>query len=306
MKSVERRAFQDCPMCGSSSIEVVFVRECGEAHWSLARCQSCGLHFTDPRPSEEFLANLYSDDYHMELRAEGGTERAFEAKYRRYSDWLSSHQPLGRFLDIGCSTGLLVRMLRDLGYEAEGIEFNRQSAEWGRQHYGVKIHDKPMEQCGFEPESFDAVALTDVLEHTLHPREFLRSVGDLLAPGGLVLVTFPDIRSLESRYFFLMMRLTGRKWLWHNCRIPAHIWEFTKETARACFEGAGFRIIDFRRSHQAEEGEPWTKRLISLPAAPLRLPPVAARFGTQMEFILRKDDKVKTTQTEPANSVTAK
>ena len=70
-----------------------------------------------------------------------------------------------------------------------------------------------------------------------------------------------------------------------------HTWEFTKETARACFEGAGFRIIDFRRSQVTDLGGlGGMAKLIALPTTALGWGPVAARFGTQMEFILRKVD----------------
>ena len=183
-------------------------------------------------------------------------------------------------------------MLCDRGCRAEGIDSTR-SAEWGRQHYGVTIHDQPLERCGYEPSSLDAVALTDVLEHTLHPRDFLASVGRLLVPGGLVLVTFPDIDSLESRYFRLVAKVTRRPWFWRTCHIPLHTWEFTKETATACFESAGFRVIDFRRSQVTDLSDlAGFGKLIALPTDALGWSPMASRFGTQMEFILRKVDSV--------------
>jgi 2-polyprenyl-3-methyl-5-hydroxy-6-metoxy-1,4-benzoquinol methylase/ribosomal protein S27AE len=289
MTSAEHRTEQDCPMCGSPSTEVLHHKEFGGKRWSLGRCRSCGLHFTDPRPSEAFLEECYAGDYHAELRTPGGTERAFGDKYQRYADWLGNHLARGRVLDVGCATGLLVRMLCDRGYRAEGIELNPRSAEWGRQHYGVTIHDQPLEHCPYGPGSLDAVVLTDVLEHTLHPRDFLASVGRLLIPGGLVLVTFPDIDSIESRYFRLIAKIARRPWFWRSCNVPLHIWEFTKETAQACFEGAGFRIIDFRRSQVTDLDDlGGIAKLIALPTTVLGWGPVKAKFGTQMEFLLKK------------------
>ncbi len=66
---------QDCPMCGSSSTVVEFVKDDGPWRWSLGRCTRCGLHFTDPRPTPEYLEKRYSGDYHKQLRTEGGTRR---------------------------------------------------------------------------------------------------------------------------------------------------------------------------------------------------------------------------------------
>lgn len=294
-------------MCGSSSVEAVHAKEFGGRPWSLARCRRCGLHFTDPRPPLDFLDACYAGDYHAELRTEGGTERAFGAKYRRYADWLSKHLPPGgRVLDIGCATGLLVRMLCDRGCRAEGIELNPRSAEWGREHYGITIRDQPLERCDFAPGSFDAVTLTDVLEHTPHPRDFLADVGRLLVPGGLVLVTFPDISSPESRYFRLIARLTRRPWFWRNCHIPLHTWEFTRATARACFESAGFRVIGFRRNHVNDLGDlSGVQKLLALPTALLGWGPVASRLGTQMEFLLRKEGEPRKASGDGGGAVAA-
>jgi hypothetical protein len=120
-------------------------------------------------------------------------------------------------------------------------------------------------------------------------RVVIASVGRLLVPGGLALVTFPDIESIESRYFRLIAKIARRPWFWRSCNVPLHTWEFTKETARACFEGAGFRIIDFRRGQATDLDDlGGMAKLIALPTTVLGWGPVAARFGTQMEFLLRK------------------
>ena len=277
-------------MCGSPATVVEFVKDEGPTRWALGRCKGCGLHFTDPRPSPEYLKESYAGGYHQELRTEGGPERAFGTKYRRYADWLTPHLHAGsRVLDIGCASGGFVKTLSDRGFAAEGLELNQDSAEWGRDHYAVTIHNKTLEECSFAPGSFDAVSLTDVLEHTLHPRDYLANVGEILAPKGLVLVAFPDIKSLESRYFRLMATLTRRPWVWKNLHIPRHIWEFTKATAKECFDRAGFETLAFRRSQMIDDEKVSAiLRLISLPTVVIGWPVVSSLLGTQMEFLIRK------------------
>jgi len=266
------------------------VKQEGSRQWALGRCTQCGLHFTDPRPTHEDLKEMYAGDYHKELRREGGTEKAFGAKFHRYADWLVPRLPAGaRVLDIGCSTGLLVKLLRDRGLSAEGLELSPGTAAWGSAHYGITIHNKTLEECNFAPGSFDAVTLTDVLEHTLHPRDYLARVGEILSPHGLVLVTFPDIHSLESRFYQLMARLTRRPWIWKNLHIPGHVWEFTKATAKACFEGGGFEIIAFHRNQVIEyEKGSLLLWLINVPSLVLASPLIRSLLGTQMEFLIRK------------------
>ena len=277
-------------MCHSRTTRAKFVKVHNERRWTLRQCRNCGLQFTDPVPDAEFLSRCYAGDYHEELRADGATENQSGAKYQRYLNHLAQHLPLGsRVLDVGCSTGLLVKMLCDRGYRAEGIEMNHASAAWGRQHYGITIHESAIEQCDFPANSFDAIILADVLEHTPHPRECLTALSQFLSPNGLALVTFPDVNSLESRWFFLMSKITSTSWLWKTCHIPLHVWEFTPKTALACFEAAGFRLVEFQRSQgAAEEDLTGLLKIINMPSKIAAWPAVARRWGTQMEFIIQK------------------
>jgi len=237
------------------------------------------------------LAELYSNDYHAELRAPGATEAAFGPKFRRYADWIQSFCRSGRVLDIGCSTGLLVRMLCDRGFDAEGIELNAASANWAARHYGVKVQTDPLQEGLFESGRFDLMIMADVLEHTVTPLNYLKMVRKFLSPGGFMLISFPDIRSLESRYWLMTSRLARRRWLWTNCHIPHHIWEFTRSTAERMFLEAGFQVAGFRR-HQPrpERHSSIPMRLLSLPTHVLRLPGISGACGTQMEFLIRRND----------------
>src|SRR5439155_27145412 len=185
---------EKCPSSNAYAGRSYYQRTFNDRRWSLARCRSCDQDFTSPAPTKDDLNSFYAGDYHAELRTADGTDAAFGKKYRRYANMLCRHLDSGRVVDVGCSTGLLVRMLRDRGYDAEGIELNAQSAAWGSERYDVTIHTQPLQKC-YASGSLNAVLMTDVLEHTQHPRDFLRDVGRLLASGGFALVTFPDIRS---------------------------------------------------------------------------------------------------------------
>jgi SAM-dependent methyltransferase len=182
---------------------------------------------------------------------------------------------------------LFPSLLKAAGFDAEGTEFNRASAEWGAAHYGIRIRNGGLEQIASELDCFDLISMTDVLEHTEHPLHSLQTVKRSLKPGGYMLVTFPDIRSLESRYQQYLARLTGRDWIWQCCRIPLHVWEFTPATAREMFDKAGFDVVGFTRS-QEPDPLPGITAVLTLPLNALRVPQLGRLFGTQMEFILKK------------------
>ena len=78
--------------------------------------------------------------------------------------------------------------------------------------------------------------------------------------------------------------------------MPLHVWEFTPKTALACFEAAGFRLVEFQRSQDAPGNDATgLLRLISFPSEIAAWPVVATRWGTQMEFVIRR-------RSEEANS----
>lgn len=278
-----------CPLCSSSAHALDYTRSHVGKTWGIALCDECGLYFTCPPPAEENLTEFYSGDYHQEIRGDAHAEFALEKKYRRYVALLKRHLDTGKVLDIGCSSGLLVRMLLDAGYQAEGIEMDRQTASWGQEKYGITIHITDLKHCPIAEGTLDGALMMDVLEHTQHPLNFLIQVNRLIRPGGIVMISFPDIRSLESRYWYAMSLLLRRHWLWHTCHVPLHVWEFTEPTAKAVFEKAGFAVEELRRS------QPELERFNSIPLELMRLPvrflslgPFERRLGTQMEFILRK------------------
>jgi hypothetical protein len=130
--------------------------------------------------------------------------------------------------------------------------------------------------------------MTDVLEHTYHPLRYLLGIRKYLKSSGFMLVTFPDIESLESRYLRFLARLLRRDWIWSCCHIPHHVWEFTPATATAMFVKAGFEVQGFRRSQIPVQLPSGILNLLRWPLLLLNLPLLGRLAGTQMEFIIRK------------------
>ncbi len=277
-----------CPLCRHERTERILQRTRRGRTWWLARCSSCGLHFTDPHPDAADVEGFYQGEYHSELRDEGNSEQAFGPKYRRYIDFVRPHLvPGATTLDVGCATGLFPKMLSDLGYKAEGIELNPTSALWGRQNYGVCIHEGMLDSLLTAGGRFDLISMTDVLEHTVCPPQEVRKAHELLKQGGHFLVTFPDILSPSSRYLRLLSMCTKREWLWWTCHIPLHTWEFSYATAKRLFTENGFDLTSFRRS-QEYSFEFSLASVLSLPANIPALPGLRLVAGNHMEFLLRK------------------
>jgi SAM-dependent methyltransferase len=278
-----------CPNCSSSSTVRIYRRTHGR-DWYLARCRECNQHFTDPHPTLEDVVGFYGDGYHAELLTVEATSAAFRGKFDHYIDWVEPRLRKGaRTLDIGCSTGLFPSLFKARGFAAEGLEVNPTTAAFARDKFGIPVTNVPFETAEFAPGSFSLVSMTDVLEHAVSPIATLERVHTILEDGGYCLITFPDISSLESRYFFALAKITGRTWLWQNCHVPLHTWEFTRPTAEALFRRTGFRLAEFRRVHDVpNEEREWLIELLYLPSRLLTLPPLSKLFGTRLEFLIQK------------------
>lgn len=103
-----------------------------------------------------------------------------------------------RVLEVGCSTGSNLPMLRRYG-SVRAIEMHRPAVEFCRRHHP----DIQVDQAAIpDPldDRFDIICLFDVLEHILDDRLALDWIDDHLAPGGMVLLTVPAYPFLWSRH----------------------------------------------------------------------------------------------------------
>jgi SAM-dependent methyltransferase len=106
-----------------------------------------------------------------------------------------------RLLDVGTHTGRFLQFAMRAGWHAEGIELNPRTAAFAAAHAGAPVHQASAESLAAEGRRYDAIVLTDVLEHIPRPVDVLRSLAGLLAPGGVLAVKVPcgSAQALKER-----------------------------------------------------------------------------------------------------------
>ncbi len=110
-------------------------------------------------------------------------------------------QPAGNWgpiLDVGCGDGLFFDWLAQRG-AVEGVEADASlvtaTGAWAK-----RIHVGPFDRS-FQPgKRFGLILMLDVLEHIADPTESLLRAEELLAPGGVLLVTVPAFRALWTHH----------------------------------------------------------------------------------------------------------
>lgn len=140
----------------------------------------------------------------------------------------------GRALDIGCGNGRYLASLAALGWEVLGVDESPMAAQVAMESYRIPVHVGTVESGPFEPGSFDFIHMRHVLEHLDSPVSSLKSVHELLRPGGWLYVETPNLDSYAARAF-------GR--LWFAIESPRHLWLFDTSTLSGALDSAGFETI---------------------------------------------------------------
>jgi SAM-dependent methyltransferase len=108
-----------------------------------------------------------------------------------------------RFLDVGCAHGYTLARL-ERRYETVGIDISRYAIDRAREIApGSKVVEADF-LAGMPPEvasgGFDAILAKYVLEHLPEPARALQLLAGLLAPGGFLLYSVPNMGSPGRRF----------------------------------------------------------------------------------------------------------
>ena len=153
-----------------------------------------------------------------------------------------------RVLDVGCATGYLAQALVERGCTVAGLEFDAEAAEEARPHL-ERLVIGDLEEIdlaeAFGDDRFDVIVFGDVLEHLKDPLPVLRSARKLLAAGGSVVASIPNIAHGSVRLALLAGRFDYQPL---GLLDTTHIRFFTRSSVEDLFRDAGMVPIDVRRT----------------------------------------------------------
>ena len=167
-----------------------------------------------------------------------GVYSLFEERFRGTAEDVAAKQrfylPLfaalpGPVLDVGCGRGEFLKLLRDAGVPASGVETNPIAVRHCRQEgLDVREEDGLSSLSAREPGSLGAITAFQVVEHWTPEAifAFLREARRALAPGGVLVAETINTDSLSAwRAFFL---------------DPSHVRPVPPEALRFLAGAAGF------------------------------------------------------------------
>lgn len=145
-------------------------------------------------------------------------------------------------LEIGCGTGATgaLALSERCCSRYVGVElFEKAAAEAREVLTDVVVGNVETLNFTWQPASFDAIILSEVLEHLLQPGDVLKRLAPYVRPGGMLLASSPNI----SHWRVIRELVMGRFHLTdHGVFDRTHLRWFTPASFAGIIEAAGFAV----------------------------------------------------------------
>jgi SAM-dependent methyltransferase len=234
--------------------------------WRMVRCPNarCGMLWLDPKPVADDLIKAYRN-YHTHGRARARPPvqlglSALNTTCKLVSRVLESGSDLGRqrqnlrtmfladvapgsLLEVGCGSGRFLNRMREAGWQVKGTDFDPAVAARVKERYALQVDIGDLQDLGYAAGSYDAIAMSQVIEHVPDPIVLLQECLRLLRPDGRLVLSTPNANGIAHRRY-------GRHW--RGLEPPRHLHVFTPAALQRCARVSGFeRLKCFTLSAEA-------------------------------------------------------
>lgn len=106
-------------------------------------------------------------------------------------------------VDLGAGSGAMALQLQEAGWKALAADINGAGYRAGVPFVQIDLNERDF-ASELGPRSFSLVTAVEVVEHVENPIGFLRNIKRLLSPGGVAVLTTPNVDSTPARIKFLL------------------------------------------------------------------------------------------------------
>lgn len=223
----------NCPVCNRDNTELKFIKN----GFHILICLNCNHVFTDFKPTENEVQEIYSDAYFYN----GGTgyddytlEKDMLIKRGAYyAGKMKKFINSGKVLDVGAAAGFILKGFENSGWQGTGIEPNCSMAEYGKNKVGVNIKQGTIESVELEGK-FDLAIMIQVIAHIYDLHNSIKRIFNFLKSSGYVLIETWNKDSLTAKVF-------GKNW--HEYSPPWSLNFFSRKTLNLLMLQHGFSKV---------------------------------------------------------------
>lgn len=184
---------KSCNLCGNSTVKDY----ANFGTYRLQKCSSCGLLFTDQDSID--MSKMYTKEYFDGVHGnffsdckKGYEERIPKSKklqnFLHVLKKIKQTKAQGKFMDIGCATGVFLDMAQKEGYNVTGVDVSEFACTYAKENFGIKTLNGKLEDLHIPEKSFDIITMWDVIEHVPDPHKFLKEVHRVLKDDGIIFI----------------------------------------------------------------------------------------------------------------------
>lgn len=165
--------------------------------------------------------------------------------YERYAA-VAANVPAsgGNILDLGCGPGTFLGNYASGFRAALGVDVAQPQIQYANEKYAnERVQFEATDAVGFAGKrQFDVVISIEVIEHlpSHETQAFLRTIFELLSPGGIVVLATPNYASLWPIIEWFVSKIGPVNYL------DQHINRFTLKTLAKALDQAGFEVTSKR------------------------------------------------------------
>ncbi len=228
-----------CPACRCPSWSREFTKD-GFQH---CRCNDCGTLYISPRPTEAMLLDFYRNA--KSIRHWG--EKLFPLTEKQRMKSIARPRaravarairevdpPRGTLVDVGAGFGSFLSAMKrlELFDRLVAIEPSPLFAR-GCIDRGLDVIELPVEDVKLE--GVGVMTAFELIEHLYYPRDFVQVAHDSLAPGGLLVLTTPNIDGFD-------LLVLGEKS--DDIGGPGHLNYFNISSIHSLLMSEGFEVLE--------------------------------------------------------------
>ena len=191
------------------------------------------------------IDDFYRGDYNLESEIKAATfyMEKVQSFLRKIAPSLSAS--LGRkplLLDVGCDNGVFSSAIARSGFDVYGIDIRVPMVLEARKR-GIKAVAHNVEKkFPFKDAMFDVVFAGEIIEHLFDTDFFVHELSRVVKPGGIVVITTPNMASLSNRFRLLFGKLPVGNEIRLGRDSAGHIRNYTFPELKRQMREHGFAI----------------------------------------------------------------
>lgn len=216
-----------CVVCNTPSGK---YRKQIDKRYSVIKCQTCGLEYTDPAPGNDELKAFYSE--YTDIRAD---RMILEMNSKEHLKTLKRYgwTPESRTLDFGAGEGVFVETA---GGCTSGVDVKPSNPSI-----------KSSLDDGLNDVKWNFITLFGVLEHLPDPLQIMNGLVSILGKDGKIAITTVNAEGNIPYYY----------------KPPEHLTYWTRAAFEMMCDTLGMKIIEYRPYWMFQLGQIYMDRLLS-------------------------------------------